>query len=366
MHIEVLQTNLLSALKHCVRFLSSKPQLPILSCFYIETTEKEIWIISTDLHTGIRQQVEGTIQEPGTCVVPAKVLMDLVSSLSGKITLSLSGTALTVETANASSVINTLLSEDFPPFPQADGNQITLPFDFFSKIVTYVSFAAGKDETRPILTSILFSLSEKTLAVATDGYRLALYDAALSVSPAQHLLFPAKSIEEVTKIMQTESVKEVPVTLSEGLKQAFFTLPHSQVVLRILEGDFPTYEKIVPQTFEYQIHVDAGELEQHIKSAMIFSSEGSQIVQLSFFENTIEVCAKSSVLGEYKSSLPARVSVESTLKIAFNGRFILDFLQKISGKECVIKCNDPLKPVAFFCTDVPGLTYIAMPFRLNE
>jgi DNA polymerase-3 subunit beta len=111
--------------------------------------------------------------------------------------------------------------------------------------------------------------------------------------------------------------------------------------------------------------MDADEFLHHIKSAMIFSSEGSNIVQIEITPDQVEVAAKSSLLGEYQSSLPAKGNVDTPLKIAFNGRYLMDFLQKISGKECVVKCNDPLKPAQLSCTDLPDFTYIVMPFRLN-
>ena len=111
--------------------------------------------------------------------------------------------------------------------------------------------------------------------------------------------------------------------------------------------------------------MDADEFEHHLKSAMLFSNEGSNIVQLTLNPDLIEVTAKSSVLGEYQSSCAAKVTSDEPLKIAFNGRYVLDFLQRIPGKECVLKCNDPLKPAELSCAEIPGYSYIVMPYRMT-
>lgn len=366
MKIELLQTNLSSALKKASRFLSTKPQLPILSCFYLETVDQDIWLTATDLQMGMKQKIAGKVIEPGECVIPAKVMNELISSLSGNVELSLSELALTIKTNQIKSVVNTFPVEDYPPFPQTEGTSITLPMEFFTKTVDFVTFASGKDENRPILTSVAFELGEKSKVVSTDGYRLAVLESTNEVKEPQTLLFPAKSIDEITKVMQSESVKEVQLSLSGGAKQVFFTLPNSQIVLRTLEGEFPTYQQIIPESFSVELKIDADELQHHIKSAMIFSNEGSSIVQVELSPDQVVVSARSSLLGEYESSLKAKSNTTEMMKIAFNGRYILDFLQRIPGKECIMQCNNPLKPVKFSCSEIPGFFYIAMPFKMNN
>src|SRR5690349_5947096 len=106
MNIELLQSNLSQALKKSARFLSTKPQLPILSCFYLEADTNGIWLTATDLQMGMRQKIQGTVKTSGTCVIPAKVLSELVSSLSGNVELSLNDLALTIKTSQIKSVIN--------------------------------------------------------------------------------------------------------------------------------------------------------------------------------------------------------------------------------------------------------------------
>lgn len=365
MHTELLQSNFHTALRKVSRFLSTKPQLPILSCFFIEANSEGIWIVATDLQVGMRLKVDGTVIEPGLCVVPAKVLLELIGRLSGKIEMSLQGTSLHVHSEKVKSTINSFPAQDFPPFPVAEGETIEIPLEVFQKTVEFVTFASSKDETRPLLTSVLLNLSSSGVIVCTDGYRLAVLKNQFSNSTEKKVLFPSKSFDELTKVMDSSDTKSVTMTLSEGLKQAFFQLPSAQVVLRTIEGEYPNYQGIMPSSFSVEALIDADEFEHHVKSAMIFSSEGSSIVILSLSEDQIEVSSKSSVLGEYQSSLKAKIKIESPIKIAFNGRYLLDFFQRIAGKECVMKCNDPLKPAEFSCPDIPDYVYIAMPFRLN-
>lgn len=366
MHIEVLQSNFHTALRKVSRFLSTKPQLPILSCFYVEANTDGIWIVATDLQVGMKLKVEGTVSEPGSCVVPAKVLLELIGRLSGKIELILQGTTLQVNSDSVKSTINSFPAQDFPPFPVAEGEEIEISLEIFQKTVNLVTFASSKDETRPILTSVLFDLKPDGVIVCTDGYRLAVLRNSFAINEPKKILFPSKSIDELTKVMEGTDTKKVKVFLSEGMKQAFFTFPDAQVVLRTIEGEYPAYQGIMPSSFSVEARIDADEFEHHVKSAMIFSSEGSSIVVLSLSDDQIEVSSKSSVLGEYQSSLKAKMKIETPIKIAFNGRYLLDFFQRISGKECVLKCNDPLKPAEFSCPDLADYVYIAMPFRLNS
>lgn len=365
MHCTIPQATLNATLKRAVKFLSTKPQLPILSCFYIEVTDSEITLIATDLHMGIKEHIQGQVVSPGVAVIPAKIFSDLISTLSGPITLQLEGQQIEVTTEKARSVINTFPEQDFPPFPQKEGDSLKFSADMLKQVVDLVSFASSRDETKPILTSLLFDNAPQPVAVSTDGYRLAKLSLATDKGQFPKVLFPARAFEEVIRMIDVKASETVEIALSEGLKQAFFTLPSSEIVIRTMEGNFPPYQNIIPQSFAFESTFDTDELEHLIKSAMLFSKEGSSIVQITLEIDQIEVKATSSLYGEFKSSMPAKNTVDSPLTIAFNGRFILDFLQKVKGKTGTLKCNDPLKPVVFGVSDLPGYSYLAMPFRMN-
>lgn len=366
MKIDVLQTNLLTGIKTVSRFLSTKPQLPILSCILLEARNSEIWLTATDLNIGMRQKIAGSVVEEGSCVIPAKVFSELVSSLTGSVSLVLSGLSLSVTSNQTKSVVNTFPEQDFPPFPQVEGETLTLPASILSDAVNYVTFTSSKDENRPILTAVLFALSEQSHIVATDGYCMSLLEPALSVKEPKQILFPAKAINEIEKVVVSQKVDTVMLSFSQGAKQVFFSLPSAQIVLRTLEGEFPNYKAVIPKEFAIEVSVDADELQHHIRSAMIFSAEGSSIVQIEVFPDQMSVSAHSSLLGEYTSSLSAKSNTQESLKIAFNGRYLLEFLQRIAGEECQIYCNDPLKPVRLSCKKIPQVTYIAVPFKLSS
>lgn len=366
MQFTIPQATLNATLKRAVKFLSTKPQLPILSCFYVEATDKEITLIATDLHMGIKEHLTGQIETPGIAVIPAKIFSDLISTLKGNITVNLEGQQIEVTSEKSRSVINTLPEQDFPPFPKKEGESVKFSAEMLKQVVELVSFASSRDETKPILTSLLFESSAEPVAVATDGYRLAKLSLPTDKGQFPKVLFPARAFEEVIRMIDAKSSETVEIALSEGLKQAFFTLPLSEIVIRTLEGNFPPYQNIVPKEFLYESSFDVDELEHLIKSAMLFSKEGSSIVQITLEIDQIEVKATSSLYGEFKSTMSAKNKIDSPMTIAFNGRYILDFLQKVKGKTGVLKCNDPLKPVVFGVTDLSGYMYLAMPFRLNS
>lgn len=364
MHIQISQTSLTATLKKAVRFVSSKPQLPILSSFYLQTIQDTLCISATDLHVGIREHLACRVLKEGSCIVPAKVFLELIQAVKGEIELSVKDQMLSISTTQANAEIQTFPVSDYPPFPQKEGQQITLPTAVLARIVDQVGFAASTDETRPILTSVLLLPGENLRAVSTDGYRLSVLDTGFELPLNQHVLFPSKTLTEIIKSNLTGE-KNVVLHISEGLKQAFFTFADTQIVVRTIDGEFPPFEKIIPSSFEITCEVEAEEFSEHLKTAMIFSRESSGIVQLHLQENELFIQANSAGVGKYESKIPAKNQSGKSIQIAFNGKYLMDFTSRIHGSLVRIKMNDSLKPAVFECDQDTGFLYVAMPFRVN-
>lgn len=367
MHILLQKTQLLQSLQRVSRFVSTKPQLPILSSIAVETTEHGIQLSATDLQVGIREQLAGQVLEPGQCAVPAKLFQEVITSVEEEqIELTLDQLSLQIKAGSLLVKISCFPLEDFPPFPAKEGQELEIPLTFLVEASQSVLFAASSDETRPILTSTLLQFDSESKMVATDGFRLAVFTSQTpNVSPVK-LLLPAKSLQEVIKILATESAQVARIQLSEGLKQAFFSMENIEIVLRTLDGDFPNYQKIIPEGFEIEVKCSRQKLEKMIKTAMIFSKDSSGIVKFSIEGTSLKVSARSTSLGEYSGDMDIENTSGKSNYIAFNGRYLIDFIQRIKDEYVIFKMNEPLKAAMFGLATSQELEYLVMPFRLTE
>lgn len=366
MQFSVQQKEILNKTQQALRFISTKPQLPILSCFHLQVTKDELILSATDLQEGIHLSLPVTVVEEGICVVPAKVFVEFLSTLEDQIVkCEVKASTFYLKSKRNSIKLQTMSVSDFPEFPEKEGKKIEIPLTLLKESAEKVAFASSRDETRPILTSILVSLGKSATIVSTDGFRLALLEKDFSSEESKKLLFPARALQETTKILAEEGVKHVDVYLSEKLKQGFFIAGKTEVMIRLLEGDFPKYQQIYPQNFAIEVRVDKEQLENVIKSALIFAKESAGIISFELKEKELHVRSASSSLGEFHSTLEILSAHQGTGKVSFNGKYLVEFLQKIESKDVWFKMNDDVKPGLFVPDDQPGYQYLVMPFKLN-
>lgn len=301
MKISLLQENLHQALTDVVRCISSRPQLPILGSILLVAQEGNIQFFATDLQFGMMTTVPGKVEIPGKVAIPAKVFTDLIATLSaGEIDLSLEGTTLEISGSGAKAKLQTFAADDYPAFPTLEGEKIEFPLDVLAPAVQATSFAASLDETRPILTSLCLQFGESLEIVGTDGFRLAKITLPYSAQQRQ-LLIPAKAVSEAIRIAVRKKVSTVVFTVSDKLKQVFFSFDGYDISMRLLEGQFPPYQKIMPADFSTQIVFDAGDFQQKLKTASIFAREGAGIIRFIVKAEGIALVSSSSTFGNQES-----------------------------------------------------------------
>ncbi len=366
MNITVLQENLQRVIQDIQKSIPSRPALPILSCILIDAdTEKGISFSATDLNIGVRTLIQGEIRTAGKTAVPAKVFMEYVLSLNaGQIELVLEGNSLTVTGENSHATIQCFPANDYPIFPEKEGKEYTLPTEDFVPAIQSTSFSASLDEARPILTSLLFSLGEKIHVVGTDGFRLSLFEREFSSPPLQ-LLLPAKALNEVLRVVQRKKTESVRFSVSEKLKQVFFSFDDVEMLVRLMDGEYPPYQKIIPSSFQTQITFDAQEFSQRLKTALIFAREASGIIRLALKGDELKIIASSSTVGNQESSIKAQVITGEDQEIAFNAKYLSDFLSVMKPERIWFGMNESLKPAQLKIEGNENFSYIIMPFRVN-
>lgn len=371
MKIQVLQENLNKALNTALRSVSTRAQLPVLSNFLLKTENGQLKVIATNLETAVCITVGSKVEKEGEITVPAKVLAEIVSGLStGKVNLSVNITALLLSTDYYQATINGIPSTEFPTLPEyEESNFFSLPLELLDKVIGQTAFAAATDEGRPTLTGVLIVMEGKRLSVvATDGYRLSIKTVELDekIGGEFKLLVPAKTIFEVQRIIgeyKGES-NNIKFGYTKDKNQIVFILDGMTLFSRLIEGEFPDYQRIIPKEQTTKLTFDSVELNRAVKLASVFSRDSANIVKFKAEEGKLIISANSPQVGENKVEIEVKHEGEP-IEIAFNYRFVQSLLGSVEEGEIVFEAKDALSPGAFKLTADKDFLHVIMPVRLQ-
>lgn len=359
------------ALQLVLRAISSRITLPILNNFLIEIESNRVVVSSTNLDVAISVSLPATNTETGRLAVPGKILSDLVSTLNpGELKLSLVDGVGSLSSGKFSAKINTAPADEFPVIPSESGEpRVKMPAKVFADAINKVQFAAAVDESRPILAGVLFDLTDKSLEmVATDGYRLSYtnFTSDFSTKPIKTVI-PARTLQEVSKLSLLFDTVEI--WLSENDKQAVFKAGNVKIVSRIIEGEYPNWRKIVPESFTSKIAIDRDEFAKALSQAAVFAKESGNVVRLSTGEGLgLTVSSVSKEIGEEKNEIEGELSGPAG-EIAFNWRYLNDFLSACETEKFNMEMIETLKPGKFTLDKSESgidFMHIIMPVRLQE
>jgi len=367
---KVLQENLQQSLGYVQKAIPSRPALPILSSVLITAQESVFSIVATDLYFGIKASLPAAIEDAGKVVVPGKELKEIIQSLPpGELDLSSKKNLLQISSQRTKSSIQCQVGEEYPQFPEAEGGKFSLPTQVLNVLSEKVLKSVSTDQTRPILTGVMMDFSNKGLrVVGTDGFRLAIADfSEIQVSNPNTLIIPGKVIDEVRRIAIQKNKESVDFYFSEENKQVFFSFEDVEIFSRLIDGEFPPYQKIIPQDFENKIEVQAADLHEQIKRALIFAKDSSGIIQIHYDDPSgLIIKAESPSIGSFEGLIDSAKVEGQQGVIAFNARYLIDFLQPLSEEVISISLSGALKPAKFKVSSAPNFQYIVMPFRVNS
>ncbi len=369
MKLKVLQENLNNSLNNLQKAIPSRPQLPILSSILIESTKDGCTASATDLYFGVRSVIQVDSEIEGKVVVPGKQFKEIVSSLSpGVLTLESDEGSLNIISEKTKTTLSCQSSDEYPPFPQVEGEEFILSFDQLDKIEKNVSFSTSIDMARPVLTAILFKFSNNSLeAVGTDGFRLSVLKLANNKDNTEEssFLVPAKALSEVFRIMVKLEAKEIKLKISRKLKQIFFSINGVLIFVRLIDGNYPPYEKIIPSEVKTEVIIDSDELMDNLKRAMIFARESSNIVRLIVNENDMEIKSSSPSFGNYSGKIKNVKIKGAPGEIAFNIKYLMEYLSSTKENEHWFGMNESLRPAIFKPGKSSDHRYVIMPFKVN-
>ena len=380
MQVSILQENLNKGFSITSRIISSKTILPILSNILISAEEGKLKLTATNLEIGINIWLPAKKEKAGKFTVPAKDITEFVSSLpAGKIELKKHQEKIQLISGAYKAVFNGMSAAEFPNVPSLKDKTISFKslkkFEIdvkeFINIVNNVCFAAAIDETRLVLTGVrLKSVGKEIQFAATDGYRLSLKKIKLDKEiNIPILIIPARALVEVARIIKGEGEikegKKLQIVIVKEAKQIIFSFNNIEVVARMIEGEFPDFTKIIPEKGNTKMVIDKESFNKAVKTSSIFARRSANIIKLKIKGSKLKVMANASEVGENEVELPVKVQGKE-VQIAFNYRFLQDFVSSFDKELFVLETSGPLKPGLFKVEKDPSFLHIIMPVRLQE
>lgn len=368
MKLSLSRDSFLARLGVAVRGASARSSIQTLSGVMLRAEDGSVELQATDMEIGVRVKVDAEVERDGTAVLPGRLLLDVVRSLPNKdLSLEYKSDRQDVEVVSGSArfQLRTLPSEDFPKLPTADGaNALKVPAPAFVDTVSRVGRAASRDEARPHLTGVLVSAGGTELRmVATDSYRLAVKETKLEKALDRELEVnvPVRALQELTRIASSDGTEEIEIAALEN--QVVFTAGDVVLSSRLIEGRFPNYKQLLPETYEHELRLSRAELLDVVRRISLLAQKNAPL-RMKFEDGSLEVSAETPDIGEAREAIPAPFKGE-TLEIGFNPEFLQDGLDSAESEELILKLISPHRPGLIQSGDDGGFVYLVMPVRLN-
>ena len=366
MKIICLQENLKNSLNIAQNIIGRNLTLPILNNFLLSTKDGRLQISSTNLEIGVNTWTSGKVEKTGAITCPAKALTGFVNSLPNKkIEMEVKGNFLTIKCENYKASFNCLPADDFPIIPKiTEDLLLEIKNDILRDALLMVVGSVSLSESRPEITGVLFKFEKKELKLAaTDSFRLAekvIFEINKKSEIIKSLIIPQKTVQEVARILG-EKNGETKIHL--GISQIMFDGGDIQVISRLIDGQYPDYQQIIPKEFSSQAIVERSEFLNIIRAAAVFSNK-TNTIKLSLSDGEIEVLSQDADLGENKSKLEAKTRGQKVV-IDFNYRYLLDGLGNIGTKQIFLGLISDASPAVMKPVGDESYIYLVMPIRAN-
>lgn len=366
MRFSIQQAGLLPSLQAVARSCGFRSQLPVLGNILLSSDQGKLKLAATNLEIGVVKLIKADFEEEGEVTVPAKTLVDIVVNLdSEKIDFISSADQLEVKTPNFLATINGISASEFPVIPLSGKEAVKIDPKILAKALPQVSFAAAVDEGRPILTGILTKINHKKLElVATDGYRLAHKVMEVEEESEFIALVPRRTFEEVLRLISEDEADVVNIALSEDGNQIIFSFGSTKISSRLIEGQFPAWEKIVPNQIKGRVVAEKGEVLKSVKLASVFARSDNNIIKLQNLPGKIVYTSEAKEMGSQKKETKAEVEGEE-INIAFNAKFLQDALSALNSNQIMMEFSGNLSATVIKPVGEAGLQYIIMPVNLS-
>ncbi len=372
MQITCLQEHLAKGLGIVGRAVATRSTLPITSNVLLASDGGRLKLAATNLEIALSCWVGAQVEEEGAITVPARLLTDFVNSLPNeKIEMTLAGRSrqLKLVCARNQATVGGIDADDFPPIPSVeDGGSLELDPEELRKAITQVVFSAATDESRPVLTGVDVVMDGDQLTfAAADGFRLSVRSLQLAkpVSERVEVIIPHRAFMELNRLLPEET-DPVELTMNATRTQVLFKLKNVELVTQLIQGTFPDYSQLIPEEHTSRVVVEVSDFLRETRIASIFARDGSGVVRLQFNPGEelamgkLVVSARAEEIGDNTGEMDAAVEGEAD-KIAFNGKYLQDYLQVLEGGRVALEMSGPSKSGVFRPVGDESYVHVVMP-----
>ena len=367
MELVVRKNDLLRELQFFQGIVERKNTIPILANVLIEADGNSVRLLATDLEVSLRSTCEASVAKKGVLTLPAKKLFEIVKALpDADVRIEQDGPSVKVAAERFESRMSTLPREDFPTLPDASGAaRATLPRAAVKEMVAKTQYAITGEDTRYFLNGAKFVLKPQSLTlVATDGHRLALVDVKHETGVSQDVgvILPKKTLLELGKLL---AEGEGDIQFESGENHLFFEVGGRILISRMIDGQFPAYERVIPKGNDKTIEFDRERLTSAVKRVALLSNERSRAVKFEIDKGKVEVTSSSSEFGEAREQLAVDYDGPA-LSISFNAQYVLDFLNVVETDVVSLSLKDEVSQAVMKPVGAEGYdyTYVIMPMRI--
>lgn len=344
---------------------SSKTTYPILEGILIKATQDKVIFTTTDLDLGIETTIDANVFEKGSIVLNSKLLGEFVRKLpNDSITLRLENNNVFITCKKSEFVVLGNNPDEFPSLPVINENAMyEISQDILKNMIKQTLFAIAQDETRPILTGVLFEVKNDKLSfVALDGFRLSLKSYNIQNSSNISAVIPGKTLSEIAKILE---VKDEVVKITFTTNHILFNLGNTKIISSLLQGEFINYKQIIPEEYRLKVKAKKSDLLDSIERASLLAREGkTNLIKFEINDNKMAITSNSQMGKVYEE---VNIDLEGDgLKIQFNSRYFLDVLRIIDSEDIYLEFSTSVSPCLIKKVDGDDFLYLVLPVRLIE
>ncbi len=367
MKVVISQDALLEALKTVSRAVSGQNTLPVLGNILIRAEGKKVNFSATNLELSIATSCEAVVKNEGAITVPAKILTSYTSLLGKDDDIELTatdGVTLEIKSASSKTKIKGITADEFPQIATVDvGVKLNLDSKEFRSAVHKVAFAAQENSSRPILAGVYFGADKSELRMAaTDSYRLSENVLKLSAPvESKKCVIPVRAVFEADRL--AAGAEEVRVVIGEN--QVMFVVDNTQLTSRLIDGQFPDYQQIIPKKVTTTLEVDRAAFDLAVRRVSIFARQNNQHMKLEVLgDNTLSVSTDATEIGEERTTIPVKVDGDANI-IALNADYVLDVLGALSGDSSVkVELDSKMSPAVFKTVEGTDFVHLVMPLKM--
>jgi DNA polymerase-3 subunit beta len=371
MELVVRKTDLLRELQLFQGIVERKNTIPILANVLIEADGDQVKMLATDLEVGLRSRCTASVAKSGSLTLPAKKLYEIVKALpETDVRIEENKNGVKVAADRFDSRMQTLPREDFPSLPDATGSySATLPRDVLRQMVSKTQFAITGEDTRYFLNGALFIQRADAMSlVSTDGHRLALITVSREkvkgrkADEEERVILPRKTLLELGRLL---AEGDADIQYERGENHLFFDVGGRLLISRMIDGQFPAFERVIPKNNDKKVEFDRDRLTSAVKRVALLSNERSRAVKFQIDKGKVEIASSSPEFGEAKEVIVVDYAA-APVTICFNAQYVLDFLGVVETDSVSLEFKDEMSQAVMKPVGAEGYeyTYVIMPMRV--